>query len=147
MVDLIYCFHDIEVDGPELGTHSMLSFACAAYDEVGNEVASMEKNLELPDKAISDPDVMNWWASHPEAWAYIRNDPKPIKQSMLEYSDWIEGLPGGCVFAAHPLVFDGIWIDWYLRKYTDARVFDGPFRGRNLFVGAGIDIPSYVREY
>ena len=64
---------------------------------------------------------------------------------MPSFCRWLGTLPGDLVLAAHPLIFDGLWLDWYLREFTSSRVFAGPFQGRCLFTGAGIDIPSYVQ--
>ena len=36
-------------------------------------------------------------------------------------------------------------LDWYLRRFCNAAVFSGPFRIRCPFVGAGVDVPSYVQ--
>lgn len=41
------------------------------------------------------------------------------------------------------LSFDGAWIDWYLQKSTNCRLFYRP-RDPGLSYGAGVDIPSLV---
>ena len=43
---IIYCFVDIEVDGPTPGDNSMLSLGIAAFDEDEREVGVFETNLE-----------------------------------------------------------------------------------------------------
>ena len=58
---------------------------------------------------------------------------------------WLENLGSELALAAHPLLLDGIWLDWYLRRFCNATVFAGPFRVRCPFVGAGVDVPSYVQ--
>ena len=69
-MELIYCFLDIEVDGPTPGENSMLSLGLAAFDEDEREVGVFETNLETLEDARGAEDVMRWWRTHPEAWAY-----------------------------------------------------------------------------
>lgn len=145
MRDLIYCFIDIEVDGPSPGTNSMLAFACVACSKSGEEIAAFERNLEPLKAASADAETLKWWKSQPQAWAYIRRNPEPPQQAMTNFCGWISTLPGDPVLAAHPLIFDGCWLDWYLRKFTTNRAFGGPFPGDCPFVGAGIDVPSFVQ--
>ncbi len=64
---------------------------------------------------------------------------------MPRFIKWLSALPGDCVLAAHPLIFDGVWLDWYMRKYANAQAFGGPSDASCPFIGAGIDIPSYVQ--
>ena len=53
-------------------------------------------------------------------------------------------LPAPRAFAARPLLFDGMWIDVYLKTFARTRVFGGPFAGRQIFTDAGVDIPSLM---
>ena len=141
----IYCFLDIEVDGPTPGENSMLSLGFAAFDEDEREVGVFETNLETLEGARGAEDVMRWWRTQPEAWATIRRDPVPPAVAMERCLDWLEGLGPDLALAAHPLLMDGSWLDWYLRRFCNAAVFSGPFRIRCPFVGAGVDVPSYVQ--
>ena len=125
---LIYCFLDIEVDGPTPGENSMLSLGFAAFDEDEREVAVFETNLEMLEGACGAENVMRWWRTHPEAWAYIRRNPVPPAVGMEHCLDWLKGLGPALVLAAHPLLMDGVWLDWYLRRFCNAAVFSGPFR-------------------
>ena len=142
---LNYCFLDIEVDGPTPGENSMLSLGFAAFDEDEREVGVFETNLETLEGARGAEDVMRWWRTQPEAWAYIRRDPVPPGVAMERCLDWLEGLGPDLALAAHPLLMDGSWLDWYLRRFCNATVFSGPFQIRCPFVGAGVDVPSYVQ--
>ena len=45
MSDSIICVVDIETDSPLIGTNSMLSFAAAAFNGDGGEIASFSRNL------------------------------------------------------------------------------------------------------
>ena len=70
--------------------------------------------------------------------------PRTAADVMADYVAWIRGLPVRAVFVAHPLAFDGIWIDWYLRRFTGLRLVCGPYGGEELFLGAGLDLPSLL---
>ena len=142
---LIYCFLDVEVDGPTPGANSMLALGIAAFDEDGRELDTFEINLDTLEGATGAENVMNWWRTQPEAWAHIRRNPVPPAEAMLQCLRWLESLGSDLVLAAHPLLLDGLWFDWYLRKFGNAAVFGGPFDIRCPFVGAGVDVPSYVQ--
>ena len=120
-------------------------FGFAAFDEGEREVAVFETNLETLESACGAENVMRWRRTHPEAWAYIRRNPVPPGVGMEHRLDWLKGLGPDLVLAAHPLLMDGVWLDWCLRRFCNAAVFSGPFRIRCPFVGAGVDVPSYVQ--
>ena len=142
---LIYCFVDIEVDGPAPGANSMLALGAVAFDEDGRELDAFEVNLETLEGASGAEDVMRWWRTQPDAWTHVRRDAVPPAKGMGSCLSWLESLGPELALAAHPLLFDGIWLDWYLRRFCDAAAFGGPFRVRCPFVGAGVDVPSYVQ--
>ena len=144
-MELTYCFLDIEVDGPTPGANSMLGLGFAAFDEDGRELDVFEVNLETLEGASGAEDSMRWWRAQPEAWAHVRRDAVPPAEGMERCLSWLERLRPDLVLAAHPLLFDGIWLDWYFRNFCDAAAFRGPFRVRCPFVGAGVDVPSYVQ--
>jgi len=145
MTEIVYVFVDIEVDGPDPGENSMRSLAAVARSTAGAELGEFERNLRPLVGAEPEPRTLQWWQSQPGLWAAMTRGAEPPDQVMRGFADWVQALPGDAVFAAHPLVFDGLWLDWYLRRFTGTRLFGGPFPGRSLFVGAGIDIPSFVQ--
>lgn len=142
---LTYCFLDVEVDGPTPGANSMLGLGFAAYDEDGRERDVFEVNLETLEGASGAEESMRWWRAQPEAWGHVRRDAVPPAEGMERCLSWLDGLGPELALAAHPLLFDGIWLDWYLRNFCDAAAFRGPFRVRCPFVGAGVDVPSYLQ--
>lgn len=147
MTDLAYtyCFLDIEVDGPDPGRHSMLSFGCAAYDEAGREIGSFARNLlPLPD-ASGSPKTLQFWATQPEAWAFINSDQADPAMAMADFVTWTGTLPAPRVLCCHPIIFDAFWLDWYLRRFVDQRVLQGPFDVTSPFTGDGIDVATYAR--
>lgn len=130
----IYVSTDIESDGPIPGPHSMLSFGSAAYTADKQLVGTFSANLELLEGASGDPKTMEWWRSHPNAWAACRTDLQPPDAAMQAYCEWLEGLPGLPVFVAYPAAFDFLFIYWYLIR----------FAGRSPFSHSALDIKTYV---
>lgn len=141
----VYCFLDVEVDGPTPGANSMLALAIAAFDEDERELDTFEINLDTLEGASGAGNVMEWWRAQPDAWAHIRRDTVPPAEGTARCLRWLEGLGAELALAAHPLLLDGLWLDWYFRKFCDAAVFGGPFDIRCPFVGAGLDVSSYVQ--
>lgn len=129
---------DIEADGPNPAESSMLSFASVACDVTGKVVGEFEAVLApRPDRQPS-PDTMAWWETQPEAWAHATENPEPPETVMPRYADWVDSLPGYRVFAAAPLIFDGLWMDHYLWTFAGTRVLGGPFKSRQIFRGGGV---------
>lgn len=144
MTTLTYCFVDAEFDGPVPGTNSMLSFACAAFNEEGIEVDTFAHSLFPLDGAAQDPRTMAWWKTEPDAWAATQTDQVPPREAMTAFTTWVRALSGNVVFAAAPLMGDGLWLDYYLQKFTQDRIAM-PFSDDPLFIGDGLDVMSYVQ--
>jgi hypothetical protein len=129
---------DIEADGPNPLESSMLSFASVACDVAGHVLDEFEAVLSPRADRRSDPDTMAWWATQPEAWKHATENPEPPEVVMPRYADWVDSLPGYRVFAAAPIIFDGLWMDHYLSTFAGTRVLGGPFRSRQIFRGGGV---------
>jgi hypothetical protein len=129
---------DIEADGPSPLASSMLSFASVACDVGGKVLDEFEAVLEPRSDRAPSPDTMAWWTTQPEAWKAATTDPEPPEVVMPRYADWVESLPGFRVFAAAPIIFDGLWMDHYLETYAGTRVLGGPFKTRQIFRGGGV---------
>lgn len=140
---ILFIVTDIESDGPDPGQYSMLSLASVARDEAGQDQGEFAINLRPLQGTPSDPGTMRWWQTHPLAWQEITNDQQEPETAIRSWVDWVQSLPGTPVFAAHPLSFDGAWVDWYLQKFVGRRLFYRP-RDPGLCYGAGVDIPSLV---
>ncbi|WP_303900841.1 exonuclease [Thiohalomonas denitrificans] len=130
----IYVSVDIEADGPIPGPHSMLSIGAVAYDEAGKDAGEYSANLKTLPGAVPYPPTEEWWKGFPEAWAEARREPRPPKEVMEEFADWVEGLPGTPIFVAWPATWDFMWIYWYLIHFT----------GKRTFSEHGIDMRSYA---
>lgn len=134
----IFIVTDIEADGPTPLRHSMLSFASVAIDADGQRYGEFEAVLEPRADKAQSPMTMDWWATQPEAWAAATTGAEPAEIVMPRYADWVDSLPGPCVFAAAPMMFDGLWMDHYLDSFADTRVLGGPFAQRQIFKGGGV---------
>jgi hypothetical protein len=130
----IYVSTDIEADGPIPGPHSMLSFASAAYLADGTPLGTFAANLETLPGATGHPDTMRWWQTQPKAWAASREDLQPPERAMREYVAWLKQLPGKPVFVAYPVVFDFMFVQWYLHR----------FAGESPFSFVGLDIKTFA---
>lgn len=127
-----YISTDIETDGPIPGPNSMLSLGSVAFDAAGNEIAAFEINLETLPGAAADPKTMEWWKTEPAAWQAARANPVEAGAAMKRYLDWVDALPGKPVFVAYPLLFDMMFVYWYLIRFC----------GRSPFSFSGIDIKT-----
>ena len=130
----IYVSTDVETDGPVPGLYSMLSIGSAAYLADKTLVGGFSANLETLPGASEHPDTMEWWKTQPEAWEAGRRDAQPPEKAMRDYLDWLKALPGTPVFVAYPVVFDYMFVQWYLHK----------FAGESPFSFIGLDIKSYA---
>ncbi|MDJ0613234.1 MAG: 3'-5' exoribonuclease [Rhizobiaceae bacterium] len=139
-----YFVTDIETDGPAPSENSMLSFATVAVRNDGEISEEFEAVLEPIDDRKPDPKTLAWWHTQPEAWAATTLNPRNPKEVMNTFADWVEDFEGDRIFAARPLIFDGGWMDTYLHKFAKSRVCDGPYSGRHIFNGGGLDIPSFI---
>ncbi|MGC4112131.1 MAG: hypothetical protein QM747_17295 [Nocardioides sp.] len=134
MDDATYLVTDIECSGPRAGAHSMLSFATVAVTAYGEERGRYEAVLaELPG-AGWDPGTRGWFENEqPEALAATTADPRDPAAVMTDFVDFVRAVPGVRIFAAHPVAFDGAWIDHYLRAFTDHQLLDGLYAPDPLF--------------
>jgi hypothetical protein len=119
----IYVSTDVETDGPIPGPHSMLSLASAAYLADKTLIGTFSANLEMLPGASGHPETMKWWETQTEAWVACRKDLRSPEQVMREYAAWLDNLPGKPVFVGYPVVFDYMFVQWYLHKFTGSSPF------------------------
>ena len=141
---LTYLVCDIEADGPDPSKHSLLAIGAVACDARGREVAHFARNLSQRPDATSDAGTMAWWRTLPEAWAGVTRDAAPAEAVMAEFVAFVRSLPQPVVFTAHPIAFDGAWIDWYLRRFVGLSLLTPPRADSALFAGPGLDLPSFA---
>jgi hypothetical protein len=133
----IYFSTDIEADGPIPGPNSMLSLGCVAILRDGTKLGSFSINLETLPGAAPNPKTMEeFWDKQPEAWAACRKDPVPPEEAIRRFVAWIEETRarhnGRPVLAAYPVLYDGLWVHWYLMR----------FAGRSPFSHSGLDMKT-----
>lgn len=139
-----YFVTDIESDGPDPARNSMLAFATVAVRLEDGIVDRFEAVLSPRPDRVQDPRTMAWWATEPEAHALATRDPRDPATVTADFVAWIERFPRPRAFAARPLLFDGRWIDEYLRTYAGQPLVAPPWDEAPLFSGAGIDIASVM---
>lgn len=133
-MDEIYVSTDVETDGPIPGPHSMLSFASAAYLPDNTLHGTFSANLETLPGAQGHPDTMNWWRTQPKAWAASRENLQTPESAMRDYVVWLKALPGKPVFVGYPVVFDYMFVHWYLHR----------FAGESPFSFVALDIKTFA---
>lgn len=130
----IYVSTDIEADGWMPGQNSMLSLGSAAYFADKTLFGTFTVNLETLPDATPNPQTMAWWKTQPKAWEACRQNCESPKTAMMRYRQWLEQLPGRIIFVGQPVVFDFLFVNYYLVH----------FAGHNPFGYATIDIRSYA---
>ena len=136
--DPTFVVTDIEADGPSPLHSSMLSFASVAVTASGKKLGEFEAVLTPRPDRKPDDTTMAWWATQPEAWKSATENPQAPEIVMPRYADWVDSLPAPHVFAAAPIIFDGLWMDHYLDTIAGTRVLGGPFKTRQIFRGGGV---------
>lgn len=139
-----YVVTDIETDGPVPGVNSMRSFASAVVLANGTLAGTFSAVLHPLAGSEPHPRTLAWFLGNPEAWKNATTDPEDPAAVMQRYLAWLRTLPWPRMFTSHPLSYDGIWIDWYLRKFADAPLFPSLFDDDPPFYGDGIDLPTFI---
>ncbi len=140
----VYVVTDIEADGATPGENSMLSFASVAVDANDKKIDEFEAVLKPLDGAKSDTCTMTWFKSQPDALAAATLNPQPAAEVITRYIGWVRNLPGDPIFVAHPMSFDGLWMDYYFREFADIRLIKGPRSGDRLSFSGGLCLRSFA---
>lgn len=144
MAEPVYLVTDIECDGPWPGPNSMISFASVAVTAAGLEQGAFEAVLEPLPGGAPNADTLAWFRSRPEAWAAATTNPRSPNEVMTDFASWVRAFSTPRVFAASPIAFDGLWIDYYLRRFTRYGLVQGPDEADRLFDDAGLCLRSYT---
>lgn len=144
MDDPVFIVTDIEADGPKPGENSMRAFASVAMGVDGQERGVFEGVLLPLSEAHPDAKTLEWFQSQPIAWSAATEGARPPEAVMEDYVEWVTRFEGGRVFTAYPLAFDGIWIDYYLRRFTNHALVEGHYVTGRLFDGSGLCLKSFA---
>jgi hypothetical protein len=139
-----YVVTDVELDGPWPGINSMRSFASVAVSVDGTEHGRFEAVLEPLPGTAPDARTLAWFETQPGAWEAATADPEPVVDVMARYVGWLQALPWPRTFAAFPLALDGVWIDYYLRRFTRYGIRQGHHEEDTVFAGGGLCLKSYA---
>lgn len=142
MSDPVFVVTDIEVDGPWPGPNSMRSFASVAVTAGGEAPGEFEAVLEPLPGAQPNPDTYAWFQTVPDAWVAATASPRPVTEVMQDFVTWVQGLGEARHFVAAPLAFDGLWMDYYLRRFSRYAVCQGPYETERLFQSPGLCLHS-----
>lgn len=129
-----YISIDVETNGRIPGKNSMLSIGAAAFAEDGYLIDTFSENLTPLPFAEEDLETMRWWGSQPKAWAECQKNQEDPEMTMYRFSRWIKGLPGTPVIVGYPVVFDFMFVYWYLIYFI----------GESPFGYGALDIKSYA---
>lgn len=141
---MLYIVTDIEADGGTPGAHSMIAFGSVAIRETGAPLGEFEGVLTPLPGATQDPRTMKWWSQFPQAFAAATANPRPAGDVMTDFVHWVKSFNEPAVFAAHPLGFDGNWMDYYLRRFTPYAIVQGFYEEDKLFVSSGLCLRSFA---
>lgn len=119
----LYASTDIEADGRIPGRNSMLSLGTAVFTEKKELISTFEVNLLPLEGGIQDPETMEWWKKHPEAWEHCQKNRQHPEIAMPRYAKWLRSLPAKPTFVAYPAGFDFTFVYWYLIRFAG----DSPF--------------------
>jgi hypothetical protein len=122
----LYFSTDIETNGPIPGPYSMLSFACVAITENGDEIGTYSANLATLLGAGENPDTMEFWAKFPDAWAECRRDQQEPEKAMKDFVNWVVATCGdkyNPVCVAMPSGFDFMFLYWYMVYFAGLSPF------------------------
>lgn len=139
-----YFVTDIEADGRNPSENSMLSFATVAVRDDGVFCGEFETVMKPIPGRTTNAETTAWWKTQPEAWAAATDNAQDPGAEMKRFVAWVYAFDGERCFAARPLLFDGMWIDQYLRLFADENIFGVPYWGSTLFAGQALDIQSYA---
>lgn len=137
-----YLSVDIEADGPIPGVYSMLSLGAAAFQletspQGWKQLSTFKENLLPLPGAVQDPNTMEWWAKQPAAWKASTENAVEASIAMADFVGWCQTLPKPLVFVGFPVVFDFMFVYWYMVKFID---------GQSPFGKQGLDIKTLTME-
>ena len=107
-------------------------------------MGEFEATLCRLDGAVSDRETMAFWQTEPTAYAAATLNPQLPEEVMKRFVLWVRALSGVPVFVSHPVALDGMWIDYYLRRFTEEQLLEGPWMPDRLFKGYPLCLISFA---
>tara|TARA_R100000656_G_scaffold104176_1_gene76045 strand:+ start:72048 stop:72671 length:624 start_codon:yes stop_codon:yes gene_type:complete len=127
---------DIETDGPNVLTNSMLSLGVACFKPTGELMGTFSANLKPREGAVQDERTMrDFWAKNPEAWEATTKDQVDPHTALPAFVSWVDTFEADlktCV--AFPAGFDFTFLYPYMLTYA----------GRSPFAWSCLDVKTMV---
>lgn len=115
----VYVMPDIERNGKSFKESSILSMSVIAVDKNGRLVTEFNAVLEERPDCPGDESTHLWWLQFPEQYAKAMLDPRPIREVMRDFADWVGSLEkhGKVIWCAGPVSADWPWLKLYVDLY------------------------------
>ncbi|CAN5542562.1 hypothetical protein BH10PSE7_BH10PSE7_25900 [soil metagenome] len=140
-----YVVADIEANGPYPAENAMMSLGAVAVSDALDIVSTFSVNLLARADSVPNMRTLAWFETEAaDAYAAAQENPVEPEKAVASFVGWVLSLPAPRIFAAHPVIFDGGWIDTYLELYSPYRLFDHATHAKPLFARTGLDLPSLV---
>ena len=117
ILDEVFASVDGEFDGSVPFRNSMINFGVVLFTLRKGFIAEFEANLEEWPGASPEPKTMSeFWALHPDAYAYCRKDPMEPRDALWQMIRFVSDHVGEktAVFAGYPAPVDFAWMYCYL---------------------------------
>jgi hypothetical protein len=140
----LYISVDIETDGPIPGDNNMVTIGAVPVARNGKDgrwyigTETFYSRLERRPNAVSDKQTMEWWREQAHKMyeeAFLAQPRTHPMNAMQDFVDWTRELhtltykTDEVILAAAPIMFDGMWVRWYLEHYLGS---SRPFSHRGL---------------
>lgn len=117
---LVFASVDIEADGPNPMTNSMLSIGIVFTDETGKILHEYGADLEPLKGHHADPlTLMEFWSQHQDEWKRIRQNAQYAGDVMRKIHDLCVSRfkDYKVVWVARPAAYDWQWVSSYANLY------------------------------
>ena len=127
--ETIFASFDVESDGDNPLTHSMVSLGVALFTEsshkIGNKspfdtfyVTIKQQNGKVAQKST----MKDFWSKLPKQWAHVTNNPDEPVAAMRKLATWLDKYRGRSMkWIASPAHFDWMFLKCYYECYGPAQ--------------------------
>jgi hypothetical protein len=141
---LIHVVVEIKADGGDTRKNSIRAMAAVAVTEQAQKISVFEVNMLPLEGSSADKRTLDLYRNHQEAWRTNTTNPQRASLGTAAFAQWVKNLPGQPVLTGWPLSQTAIWLDYYLRRFTQHGVYRGPFLIEPIFFGPGVDMPTLI---